>query len=86
VFPDTSNGYEVDMLFPTPVAPVRLLLPPLSVAVPDVVREVVTVVVLKLAVPDVCVRLPPIVKLISVPTDVRELEVTPFPSVELLTT
>jgi hypothetical protein len=41
-------------------------------------REV-TVVPRKVLVPDVCVRLPPIVILLGVPMDVRELPLIPVP-------
>lgn len=62
---------------PTPVAPVKAFAPA-SVVVPVEEREV-TVVPRKVLVPDVCVRLPPIVILLGVPMDVRELLLIPVP-------
>ena len=74
--PDTSNEYDADAALPTPVGPTRALDPLcveelLNVAIPVAERDV-AVSVCMLVLPDVCVRLPPTVRLPSVPTDVSE--------------
>ena len=79
VLPDTSRGYDEDALLPTPVAPNRLL-EPLSVVAPDDVSDVADTDC-KLAVPDVWVMLPPTVRLLRIPRDVKELLVIPEPNV-----
>jgi hypothetical protein len=79
VLPDTSKGYDEDALLPTPVAPVKLFVP-LSVVEPDDVRDVADTV-WKLAVPDVWDILPPTVRLLRIPKDVKELLVMPDPKV-----
>lgn len=84
VFPETSKEYDVDaLLLPMLVDPMKELAPLcveelLNVVFPVDVRDVV-VSARRLAVPNVCVRSPPAVRLPRVPTLVRELLVTPDP-------
>lgn len=53
---------------------------PVMMVVPEHVNDVTAVVACKLAEPNVCVTSPPIVRLLGVPMDVRELLVTVDPN------